>query len=62
MVYVTVPAVVPNVEIVWTGIVEVPLVVYPVTPEVADALHAKVVPETLDVRVISEVGEPEHID
>ena len=39
----------------------VPLVVKPDTPAVADAVQAKVVPETLEVRVISDVLVPEQM-
>ena len=38
-----------------------PLAVKPDTPAVADAVHAKVVPLTLDVRVTSVVLPPEQI-
>ena len=41
--------------------VPVPLVVKPDTPAVADDVHAKVVPLTLDVRVTSVVLPPEQI-
>ena len=41
--------------------VPVPLAVKPDTPAVADAVHAKVVPLTLDVRVTSVVLPPEQI-
>jgi hypothetical protein len=61
MAQVTVPAVVPDVEIVWTGIVEVPLAVKPETPAVAVAVQTKVVPVTLDISVTKVVFEPDVI-
>jgi len=53
--------VVPVVEIVWTGIVPVPLAAKPVTPAVALAVHAKVVPATLEVSVTRVVLPPEQM-
>jgi hypothetical protein len=49
------------VDIACTGIVDVPLVVYPVTPVVADAVHAKVAPPTFDVKVTNVLLAPEHM-
>ena len=59
--YVTVPCVVPVVDIVCKGIVLVPFAVKPDTPAVAVAVHAKVVEPTLDVRVTSVVLVPEQM-
>ena len=47
--------------IVWTGIVLVPLVVNPLTPAVAEAVQANVVPATPDVNVTKLEVVPEQI-
>ena len=41
--------------------VVVPLVVYPVTPVVAEAVHANVAPLTLDVNVTNVLFAPEQM-
>ena len=51
----------PVVEIVCTGMVLVPLAVKPDTPVEALAVHAKVAPATLEVRVTSVVLPPEQM-
>ena len=55
------PWVVPVVEMVWTGMVPVPLAVNPLTPEVAVAVQAKVAPLTSEVRVTNVVEVPEQM-
>ena len=57
----TVPCVVPVVDIVCKGIVLVPFAVKPDTPAVAVAVHAKVAPLTSDVNVTNVVLVPEQI-
>ena len=57
----TVPCVVPVVDMVCTGMVLVPLAVNPDTPAVAVAVHAKVAPETLEVSVTSVLLPPEQM-
>jgi hypothetical protein len=60
--YVTVPDEFVVLNSVCTGMVLVPEAVKPVTvPDVLEAVHAKVAPVTLDVRVTSAVGLPEQI-
>ena len=46
---------------VWTGIVPVPLVANPLTPEVAVAVQAKVAPLTFEARVTRVVLVPEQM-
>jgi hypothetical protein len=61
IVYVTVPWVVPKVDIVWTGMVAPPLAANPITSGEAVAVQLNVVPATADVRVTREVVPPEQI-